>query len=236
MSRNWNPISAVLFRCRGLYYAFRLMFSSYFIGGAALAIALAVVTVQIENWHFAKASFETVQLMFIVVMPLVTIIFTANAFAEDFDERVFPLVWTYPVRKWTVFMERTAALWLILVIFFSTHIAAVHVGLMELTRSQVWDLLKLSLPTHLFLSGGTLLFSLLGRSLLAGIAAGGGYWLMEMTTLGQWTKGMYLFEPVWTLGIVEHDVNRWGLFGLGLFWFVLSLVLFIFAKRWIARK
>lgn len=227
----WMP-----FMLRRLRYSFRLMFSSYFLGGVALAILFGVATVFIEEWQFAWATFDTVLLMHTIVLPLVTIIFTANAFAEELEERVYPLVWTYPIWKWALFVERAAALLLILAVYYGASILAVHMWLFELTRSEVWDLIRLAVPTHVFLGGLTMMFSLLGRSLLAGIVAGGGYWLMELITLGQWTKGICLFEPVWKLGVVREEVNRWWVFGLGLLWIVISLMLFMYGRRWLARK
>lgn len=237
MNRLWKQALLMPFMLRRLYYSFRLMFSSYFIGGAALAILLVIVTVFIEKWQFARATFDTVLLMHTIVLPLVTIIFTANAFAEELEERVFPLVWTYPVRKWALFVERASSLLIILTLYYAASIFAVHMWLFELTRAQVWDLLRLAIPTHVFLGGMTLMFSLIGRSLLTGLAAGGGYWFVELITRGQWTKkSIFLFEPVWKLGFVDEIVNRWRVFGLGLLWFTVSLVLFILGRRRLANK
>lgn len=224
--------------CSRLYYALRLMFSAYFIGATVLMLIFALVTVNLEQWNFARASFDPIVLMFTAVMPIVSILLTANMFAEEWEERAFPLIWTYPVPKWLLLLERTLVLAGILVLYHFLVLAAVHYGFMELTSEQMWEIVKLAAPTHLFLCGLTLFVSLLGRNLLIGMAAGAGYWLVEMITRGLQTKHLFLFQsvPGWQIETVDTITNRWWVFSLGCMFIALSFVMFILGGRWLARK
>lgn len=218
-----------------MYYSLKLMLSAYFIGALALAVILSIVTVNIEQWHFNIASVDTLIMMFTVAFPLVTVMLTGNMFAEDLEERVFPMIWTYPVRKWLFLIERVVVLVIILAVYFAATLGAIHYGLMELTQSQVWDIIKYSGPTHLCLAGITLLSTLLGRNLLTGIAVGTGYWLIEVITRGQWTKKLFVFNSVWSLENVDLESNLWWVFGLGCLLIALSAGMFIAGRHWIAK-
>lgn len=218
------------------WYALKLMFSGYFIGAVILGLSFTVVTVQIENWHFASASMNSLITMFTVVMPLFTIVLTANAFAEELEELTFPLLWTYPAIKWLLLLERLLMVILLVAFYLMMSLWAVHYWLIELTKEGIWEIVRAALPVHAIFIGITLLFSLVSRNMIAGLAAGTLYWLVEMITRGTWTKKLYLFQMVWPIEGYDPLEQNWWILSIAIALTAMSVIVFVFGRYWLAKN
>ncbi|WP_227013906.1 hypothetical protein [Paenibacillus psychroresistens] len=176
---------------------------------------------------------HTLTFLMLLVMPVIAIVIFANSFAEELEERLPRLLYAYPFKMLYVILERIGLCLILLLISFTISIIGGYLGGIPLSWQDVNYVAWRIFPASLFLGALSLLVSLLGRNMLAGLGAGIGYWFIEMTTQGQWTGKIFLFQFIWPVAAATSQIeNSLYLLLLGLALFTAAIFLFHKARAW----
>ena|SRR5690625_2678268 len=87
-------------------------------------------------------------------------------------------------------------------------------------------ILTTSVASWLFLSGITLLIASLAENWLAGVFAGGLYWMIDLISDGRFTGNFFLFARTFPSETLLPDLNRWLLLAVGAATSTVAVVLF----------
>jgi len=215
-------------------YSVKLLLSGYFYGAVAYWALLAVMLANVESWSIGKADLHTLSAVLVIGFPLFNIVLFAGLFAEETEERTLRLHYTYRHRPVWLLLEKIALASLILLLAYTVCLIVAHVLLLPLTAQELWEVTRHVLPANVYLASLSLLFSLVGRGVLAGIGAGVGYWMLELTTLGKWTGPLFLFERVFPTGSANLSDNGLYLTLAGMGCFGLCVLVIGFGQRKIA--
>jgi hypothetical protein len=218
-----------------MLYGWKLMLSSYLFVSLLLALSIAVTLFFMETWQVASAELNSIMIFLCVVAPVFTIVLFANLLAEDFEQQVFPLTFTYSEPSLLILIERVIVGVLILFVFWSTLLWIADARIMDLSNEEFTFIMKAAVPTHLFFAGLALLVSIVGRGVLAGLAVGVGYWLADFTSRGTYTGELYIFQSIWPNKDVS-DLNSIWIYIASAAFFTMAMLSFAYAKRWIAGK
>ncbi|WP_256760718.1 hypothetical protein [Cohnella sp. WQ 127256] len=216
---------------RRMFYSGKLMLSGYLYGAFILLFGLLFILVNMESWEIAQANVASIITILMIGLPLFNILLFTNLFAEDMEERALDLVFTYPHRAHYLLLERIVFALIIATIAFGLSLLTAHFTLLHLSYENLWEITKRVVPVNAYLSGLSLLLSLIGRNVLIGLGAGISYWLLELMTMGKWTRALHLFQGIWPTQAVTLDNN--GLFLLfgSMGWLAGSIILFTVGKR-----
>jgi ABC-type transport system involved in multi-copper enzyme maturation permease subunit len=214
-----------------LWYSGKLMLSGYGYGALALLTLMLVLIANVESWEIGTADADTVTAVLTIGLPLFLIALFSNLFGEELEERAFGLLFSYPSRAYRLLLERIALALVIGAIALGLCLLVVHFTLFRLHADELWTIGKRVVPVCAFLSGLSLLASLVGRNVLAGIGIGIGYWMAELTTRGAWTGDLHLFQGIWPTRQVALHINGALLLLAATGWLAGCLLLMTVGKR-----
>lgn len=156
----------------------------------------------------------------------------AHVLTVDQDEGAKEVLLTYPASSRRLGLERFIAG----IIFSAVPLVLIAGALRVYTgyalepgiaqALRIDTILLDSAVSWLFLSGITLLASMLAGNWLAGLFAGGLYWVTDLISDGQFTSVFFLFARTFPSEALSADVNRFMLFVAGTITCTLAIMLF----------
>lgn len=156
----------------------------------------------------------------------------AHVFTVDQDEGAKEVLLTYPASQRRLGLERfiagfilSAGPLLLIAAALRIYIGyALEPGMTQVIRIDV--ILLDSAVSWLYLAGITLLASTLARNWLAGLFAGGLYWVTDLISDGHFTSVFFLFARTFPPETLSVDVNRMMLCIAGALMCTIAIMLF----------
>jgi ABC-type transport system involved in multi-copper enzyme maturation permease subunit len=218
---------------RRISYSMKMMLSGSLWGTFLISILLAI-SISHPSWiELEQRSQHSLIFLMLIVMPVIAIIIFANSFAEELEEKLSRLLYAYPFKMLYVILERIGLCLILLLVTFALSLLGGYLGGISLSWHDVGYAAWRVFPASLFLGALSLLVSLLGRNMLAGLGAGIGYWFLELITQGQWTGRIFLFHSIWPINeTISQNENSILLFLIGFTLLTAAIVLFHKARTW----
>jgi ABC-type transport system involved in multi-copper enzyme maturation permease subunit len=218
--------------CRRVSYSLKVMLSGSLWGAFLISILLARIVSHPEWVGFEQRDLHTLLTLMLIVMPVIAVVIFANSFAEELEEKLLRLLYAYPYKMLYVILEKIVLCLIFILICFAICLWVGHLGGIVISWHDVNYAAWRILPATLFIGALSLLVSLLGRNMLAGLGAGIGFWFLELTTHGQWTKKLFLFQPIWPINTTTQNENSLFLLLIGFALFTVAIYLFHKARTW----
>jgi putative effector of murein hydrolase LrgA (UPF0299 family) len=218
---------------RRISYSIRIMLSGSLWGAFLISILLAI-SISHPSWiELEQRSLHSLIFLMLIVMPVIAIVIFANSFAEELEEKLSKLLYAYPFKMLYVILERIGLCLIFLLVCFALSLLGGYLGGISLSWHDIGYAAWRVFPASLFLGALSLLVSLLGRNMLAGLGAGVGYWFLELTTQGQWTGKIFLFQSIWPLNnSTSQNENSLYLLLIGFALLTAAVFLFHKARTW----
>lgn len=221
---------------RKIVYSCKLMQSGYLYGAFLYGIGLLMIVANVENLGMGEAELRTLCSILLLGMPLFTILVFSNLFSEDMEERALGLIFTYRQKAVALLLERMLVAVFLTLLLYGLCLATAHYRLLPLSSADVWEVSKTILPMNLYLASLSLVFSLIGRNVLAGLGASIGYSILEILTMGRWTGKMFLFHYVWPGRVIAYADHALYLLSASAACIVLCLYIFTYGKQRLAHN
>lgn len=219
---------------RRVGYSLKVMLSGSLLGVFLLALILATFVAQPHWLGFEQRGLHEMLTLMLLVMPVMAVVIFANSGAEELEEKLLRLLYAYPYKMLYVILEKITICLICLLVIFALNIGVAHLGFITLSWEDVIYLGWRALPATLFLGALSLLVSLLGRNMLAGLGAGVGYWFLELITQGKWTNHLYLFQAIWPINKTTQNENSLWLLLIGCIMLLTAVLLFHKSKAWLS--
>jgi putative effector of murein hydrolase LrgA (UPF0299 family) len=214
---------------RRISYSIRIMLSGSLWGAFLISILLAI-SISDPSWiELEQRSLHSLIFLMLIVMPVIAVVIFANSFAEELEEKLSRLLYAYPFKMLYVILERIGLCLIFLLVSFALSLLGGYLGGISLSWHDIGYSAWRVFPASLFLGALSLLVSLLGRNMLAGLGAGVGYWFLELTTQGQWTGKIFLFQFIWPVTATTTQ-NENSLYLLLIGFTLLTVAIFLFHK------
>jgi ABC-type transport system involved in multi-copper enzyme maturation permease subunit len=214
-------------------YSIKIMLSGSLWGSLLISVLLAISISHPEWMELQQRSLHSLIFLMLIVMPVIAIVIFANSFAEELEERLPRLLYAYPFKMPYVILERIGLCLIFLLVSFALSLLGGYLGGISLSWHDIGYAAWRVLPASLFLGALSLLVSLLGRNMLAGLGAGVGYWFLELTTQGQWTGKIFLFHFIWPIHLsTTQNENSIFLFLIGFILLTVAIYLFHKVRTW----
>jgi putative effector of murein hydrolase LrgA (UPF0299 family) len=210
-------------------YSIRIMLSGSLWGAFLISILLAIF-ISDPSWiELEQRSLHSLVFLMLIVIPVIAVVIFANSFAEELEEQLSRLLYAYPFKMLYVILERIVLCLIFLLVSFGLSLLGGYLGGISLSWHDIGYAAWRVFPASLFLGSLSLLVSLLGRNMLAGLGAGIGYWFLELTTQGQWTSKIFLFQFIWPVHLSTTQ-NENSLYLLLIGFTLLTVAIFLFHK------
>lgn len=181
--------------------------------------------------------FYQVKIVYIFILPLLTIALSAALFADDFSEGTFAHQFSYPYSQLLVFAERGAVAVLLLVIYEAALLWTIDRWAIPLSSAQLAYIIKHSLSVNMFVGGLAALSSLLGRNMAVGLGVGATVWLLEYFMSSMPLNRYYLFQAVWPVSrFADKSHNAIALFVAAGILLFCCLLLLGKGRGWLVRR
>jgi ABC-type transport system involved in multi-copper enzyme maturation permease subunit len=217
-------------------YAWRILWGGYLLAIAVIA-ALIVTGCLMLPKLMPSPGFYHVKVVFIFILPLLAIAFSAALFADDFSEGTFAHHFSYPYSQLLVFVERLSVAALLLVIYEAALLWATDRWVIALSTAQLTYIIKHSLSVNMFLGGLAALSSLLGRNMAVGLGVGTTVWLLEYFMSSMPLNRYYLFQAVWPVSrFADKMHNAMALFVAAGILLFCCLLLLGKGRGWLVRR
>jgi ABC-type transport system involved in multi-copper enzyme maturation permease subunit len=217
---------------RRVSYSLKVMLSGSLWGAFLISFLLAIIVTHPEWVGFEHRDMHTLLTLMLIVMPVIAVVIFANSFAEELEEKLLRLLYVFPYKMLYVILEKIVLCLIFLLFSFVLSLWVGHLGGIALTWHDVNYAAWRILPATLFIGALSLLVSLVGRNMLAGLGAGIGYWFLELATHGQWTKKLFLFQSIWPINTTTQNENSLFLLLSGLVLFTVAFYLFHRTRLW----
>lgn len=217
-------------------YAWRLLRGGYLLAIAVIATLIAVGCLMLPKL-LSSPGFYHVKVVYIFILPLLSIALSAILFADDFSEGTFAHHFSYPYSQLLVFAERVTVAALLLVIYEAALLWAIDRWAIALSTAQLTYIIKHSLSVNLFVGGLAALGSLLGRNMAVGLGVGGAVWLLEYYMASMPLNRYYLFQAVWPVSrFADHSHNATALYVAAGIMLFCCLLLLKKGRGWLVRR
>jgi hypothetical protein len=225
-----HPTRRISHFFRRMGYHLKVMWSGYWIGAIAVLVFSAVLAANAGSLGFMMPERDVQKAVFAVTTPVFAALSFSAVAAEELEERVMRLLYTFSFPAVYVILEKIAICLILLTAGISVSAAAAvaslpataeaGVGLPEVlderdaitpVNGDAWDawrtLVRAAAPSSLFIGAVSAAASLIGRNVLVGLGAGIGYWILELISHGKWTGPLYLFQSVWPNEGIDNEIN-----------------------------
>ncbi|WNS46082.1 hypothetical protein [Paenibacillus sp. MMS20-IR301] len=229
-------MKAVHFPLSRVKYAWRIIWSGYFIVIAVIAVLIAAGCLMLPKL-LPGSGFYQVKVVCIVILPLLSIALSAAVFADDFSEGTFAHHFSYPYSQLLVFTERFLTVMLLLAVYEAALLWAMDRWVTALSTAELAYIIKHSLSVHLCAGGLAALSSLLARNMAAGLGAAGTVWLLEYSMSRTPLNRYYLFQAVWPVSRsanISH--NAIALFATAGILFIGCLCVLSKGRGWLVHR
>lgn len=229
-------MKVILIPLSRIKYAWRILWGGYLFAIAFIAVLLAVGCLLLPKLLFAPG-FYHVKVVFIAILPLLTIALSAALFADDFSEGTFAHHYSYPYSQLLVFAERGVVVVLLLAIYETMLLWAMDRWVIALSTAELAYIIKHSFSVNLFIGSLTALSSLIGRNMAVGLGVGAGTWLLEYSMSGTSLHRYYLFQAVWPVSrFADPSHNAIALFVAAGILLLGCLLLLKKGRGWLVRR
>lgn len=140
-----------------------------------------------------------------VGFPLFAIFLFSQLFSEEIEEGMLKWILSMPMNHWVYLFERWFVGLGILLIIYTGSILLINYYLLSIPLDEFF--LHVLLPS-LLLGHVAMLVTILGRSVLLGMAIPLFYWIFESLSLGILTKQLFLFQATFPIPNVDLGFNR----------------------------
>lgn len=197
-----------------LRHTLRLCFRPHLWLLYAVSLTAAVIMV-ISARDWAPAVTRSFLMGYFEVFGSIAVVLgLGHVLTVDADDGAKEVLLTYPAPRSILALERIVAGFalaagplLVLAVAFGLFLPRA-ISEIELAALSMQTLLMDAVASWVFLAGLALIAAVLAESWVAGLLAGGLYWVTDLTTGGRFTSQLYLFYGTFSPSRVAPDTNR----------------------------
>lgn len=218
-----------------LRYHLKLMGGGLFWGALVCMVVMAVVVANLNGMTKTWPSMPLLVTVLSASLPVCTILLFANILAEETENRLLPLLYTFPGSLLRFIVERIIIVAVLQLLAWGGLLICSGFVLKSLAFRDMLHITGLVVPPNMLLGLLTLLAVLLGNNTIAGLIPGFVYWFAQLL-FPSWDGPFRLIWRGLPVSVVSSMKHSFTMSGLAIVAFLLLCYTVIRGKAWIIRK